>query len=149
MGAGNKKTGFETRVEVFKRAHDPTRNIDIDILAFKVTGGAEELARALTCQESDIYHRHAPSELVKSTEKNPHELMKEMTSWSNALSLFVVNSVMGHGRATSRAEVVELLIEVAVVSATQDWLNRLLTKSRFRSANDCATIHLHYLFCWA
>lgn len=117
-------TGFEQAVPVLSAAQEKLHAL-VDVLTFSDTaGGAEELARGLTCIESDMYHRYLPIDLVQCTEQCIHPLMAKMARWSTALVLFVSKCVVEHREPAARAKVFELFIEVAVVGPHVEILER-------------------------
>jgi hypothetical protein len=118
LGIANAKnygsTGFESFVPVLQEAIERSDSLP-DILIFRNSGGAEELARAFTIIESDIFHQCPPLNLVGCTEKESHPVFEQMKRWSAAVDLFVSQCIFERREMEHRVQVFELFVEVAVV----------------------------------
>ena len=89
----------------------------IEPLVFKQKGGAEELARALTLLESDIFHRILPETIASwRNDAVKSDAMEFWTVFINTLTFFVVDFVIRHEDETDRVAAYETMIDVAVVS---------------------------------
>ncbi|KAI0087904.1 ras guanine nucleotide exchange factor domain-containing protein [Irpex rosettiformis] len=108
-----KPTAFRSCLPIMEAALEKSGALP-DILAFYKPDGAEELARAFTAIESEIFHRCLPLDLMRCTEKDSHPVFDKMQRWSQAINLFVSQSILERREMQARAHVFELLIEVAV-----------------------------------
>lgn len=110
-------TGFEESIrhlEGFVRG-DITCN-HVDPLMFAFPGGAEEIARALTIKESEIFHKILPEEIVNFREGKHPKALVEWMKFSNSISLWPAHEVLRHTTPEKQAQMKMLFIDVAVVS---------------------------------
>ncbi|GJE91574.1 RasGEF domain-containing protein [Phanerochaete sordida] len=101
----------------------------VDVLFFgKAEGGVEELARAFTMIESDIFHSAVPYELYFHRDNRRSErftIFDAASSWSNALCLWTVQSIVDKSTKQERANAYNVLAKV---------MNRCLEIRNYSSA---------------
>ncbi|KAI0071495.1 ras GEF [Panus rudis PR-1116 ss-1] len=86
----------------------------VDVLLFRQNGGAEELARALTKIESDLFHGFLPEDIATFRDKDVSEKLKDWDTFINSLPPWIASSILAHRTVHKRAEAFELFIQVAV-----------------------------------
>ncbi|KZT65804.1 ras GEF [Daedalea quercina L-15889] len=87
----------------------------LDITAFYDDGGPELIARQLTVIEAEFFHSFQPEALIKFEDREVQRKLQEWRSFSDALTLWVIKSIVEHSDVVLRAKAATVFIAAAAV----------------------------------
>lgn len=109
-------TKFQRQLDAWAKLQPFNPFVVIRINAFCQKDGSTELARLLTCIESNFFHSFLPEDLIKFDHGELQQKLRAWTDFSNSLTIWTIKCILDQTDVTARASMVELFTSVAFVS---------------------------------